>query len=196
MMKCHVILIALLATGCATSPGPTTGDRGNEQIGRYSVIHRGPELEVSVGFSQGGRSIGEEWLIIAVEFMTPPRSDLTTVNRSDITAITPDGRRLALVSQNEYRGSFNTFRIRLERAMEILPIFGRYETAVSPCNRWFLEGPFGGVAVDEITVNTFQVCSGPLVFKVSGGVQPGRWRLIIDLEESRVDIPFELYADE
>jgi hypothetical protein len=27
-------------------------------------------------------------------------------------------------------------------------------------------------------------------------VQPGRWRLLIDLQESRVDIPFELFSDE
>jgi hypothetical protein len=25
---------------------------------------------------------------------------------------------------------------------------------------------------------------------VPGGVQPGRWRLVIELEESRADIPF------
>lgn len=31
-----------------------------------------------------------------------------------------------------------------------------------------------------------------MVFAVPNGVQPGRWRLIIDLEESRADIPFEL----
>jgi len=60
------------------------------------------------------------------------------------------------------------------------------------CDRWFLQGPFGGFAYDEVPVSTFQLCSGPLVFKVSGGVQPGRWRLVIELEESRVDIPFEL----
>jgi len=46
-----------------------------------------------------------------------------------------------------------------------------------------------------VPVNTFQLCSGPLVFRVSGGIQPGRWRLIIELEESRVDIPFVLESD-
>jgi len=40
------------------------------------------------------------------------------------------------------------------------------------------------------------LCSGPLVFKVPGGIQPGRWRLIIEQEESRVDVPFELEAEE
>jgi len=39
------------------------------------------------------------------------------------------------------------------------------------------------------------VCWGPLVFQVPGGVQPGRWRLVIELEESTADIPFELEVD-
>jgi hypothetical protein len=50
----------------------------------------------------------------------------------------------------------------------------------------------GGFAQDEIAISTFEECWGPLVFKVTGGVQPGRWRLVIELEESTADIPFEL----
>ena len=107
-------------------------------------------------------------------------------------AITPDGRRLPLLSQDEYREIFGKIRIRLERAMANLPILGRYDTSMTPCDRWFLRGPFGSFAYDEITINTFQVCYGPLVFRVPGGIQPGRWRVIIDLEESRADIAFEL----
>ncbi len=60
------------------------------------------------------------------------------------------------------------------------------------CDRWFLEEPVGGFAQDEIAISTFEECWGPLVFKVTGGVQPGRWRLVIELEESTADIPFEL----
>ena len=65
-----------------------------------------------------------------------------------------------------------------------------------PCDHWFFRDPFGGFAYDEVSINTFQLCSGPLVFKVVGGIQPGRWRLIIELEESRVDIPFNLEAED
>lgn len=189
-----LLLSLLVASSCSTAPGPGAGDLGTEQLGRYSVIHRGPELEVAVGFSQVSRSLGEEWLTLAVEFATPSRAGSVDVNRFDISVITPDGRRLALVSQNEFRENYGQFRIRLERGMAILPILGRYETATMPCDRWFLEGPFGSFAVDTVNVNTFQVCSGPLVFQVPGGVQPGRWRLIVELEESRADIPFEIEA--
>jgi hypothetical protein len=187
-------LALVVLIGCATSSNPGNTSSGAEQYGRYSVIHRGPELEAAVGFSQAGRSLGEEWMVIAVEFATPSRSGSVEVNRSDIMLITPDGRRLALVGQSEFRENYGQFRVRLERGMAILPILARYDTATMPCDRWFLEAPFGSFAVDTIRVNTFQVCSGPLVFKVAGGVQPGRWRLIVELEESRADIPFEIEA--
>lgn len=189
----RILLPSLLAAGgCSIAPTPGGGESGTEQFGRYSVVHRGPEVEAAVGFSQAGGSLGEEWLVIAVEFATPPRGRSFEVSRSDISMITPGGRRLPLVSQNEFRENYGSFRVRLERGMAILPILARYDTSQMPCDRWFLEGPFGTFAVDTVRVNTFQVCSGPLVFKVAGGVQPGRWRLIVELEESRADIPFEI----
>ncbi len=39
-------------------------------------------------------------------------------------------------------------------------------------------------------MNSSETFLGPLIFSVPGGVQPGRWRLVIELEESRPDIPF------
>jgi hypothetical protein len=193
-LRATAAVVLVVLTGCASSPDRRTQEAGTEQYGRYSVVHRGPEIEAAVGFSQVDRSLGEEWMVIAVEFATPPRGKSFEVNRSDIFLITPDGRRLPLVSQDAFRESYGTFRVRLERGLAILPILARYETSQMPCDRWFLEGPFGSFAVDTIRINTFQVCSGPLVFSVPGGVQPGRWRLIIELEESRADIPFEIEA--
>ena len=84
----------------------------------------------------------------------------------------------------------------VERALRALPILGRYDPTQMPCDRWFLASPFEGFEFDDVYVNTFNICFGPMVFAVPGGIQPGRWRFIIELEESRVDIPFELYADE
>ncbi len=189
-------LVLLLVAGCATSSGPGTTEPGTREVSRYAVIHEGPELAVALGFYEAARSIGDEWLILAVELTASAGSGRTLVNHSDISVITPDGRRLVLVSQEEFRENYGAVRVAVERALRSLPIFGRYDRSQMPCDRWFLVGPFGGFAYDEVPVNTFQLCSGPLVFKVTGGIQPGRWRLIIEQEESRVDVPFELEAEE
>jgi hypothetical protein len=160
------------------------------------VISEGPELTVALGFFQASRSLGDQWLVLAAELTASSGSARAVVNRGDIFVITPEGRRLSLVSQEEFRAHYGEVRIAVDRALRSLPILGRYEPSVMPCDRWFLVDPFGGFAYEEVAVNTFQLCSGPLVFRVAGGVQPGRWRLIIELEESRVDIPFVLEAEE
>ena len=167
---------------------------GVREVSRYAVVHEGPELAVALGFYQATRMIGDEWLVVAVELTASSAGGRSVVNRRDISAITPDGRRLVLVDQEEFRENYGAVRIAVDRALRSLPILGRYDPSEMPCDRWFLVDPFGGFAYDEIPVNTFQLCSGPLVFKVVGGIQPGRWRLVIELEESRVDIPFELEA--
>jgi len=185
----HTLLLTALVftTGCTTSSGP-----GTREVSRYAVTHEGPELAVALGFYQATRSLGDEWLILAVELTASGGSGRSVVNRSDISVIAPDGHRMALVSQEEFRENYSEIRVALERALRSLPILGRYDRSQMTCDRWFLADPFGGFAYDEVSVNTFQWCAGPVVFKVIGGIQPGRWRLIIDLEESRVDIPFEL----
>jgi len=196
MKKCPLLLALLVVAGCATSSGPGTTEPGTREVTRYALIHEGPELAVALGFHHATRSIGDEWLIVAVELTASAQGGRTIVNHSDISVFTPDGRRLALVSQEEFRENYGEIRVALERSLRSLPILGRYERSQMPCDRWFLVGPFGGFAYDEVSVNTFQLCSGPLVFKVVGGIQPGRWRLVIELEESRVDVPFELEAME
>ncbi len=187
-----MVLTLLLIAGCATSSGPGTIEPGTREVSRYAVIHEGPELAVALGFFEATRSIGDEWLILAVELTASAGSGRSIVNHSDISMIAPDGRRIALIGQDEFRENFGQIRVALERALRSLPILGRYDRSQMPCDRWFLVGPFGGFAYDEVPVNTFQLCSGPLVFHVIGGIQPGRWRLIIELEESRVDAAFEL----
>lgn len=193
----HTLMLAavVFATACATSSGTRTTDSGTRSISRYAVLNEGPELDVALGYSQAARSLGDEWLILAVELTASAGGGRSIVDRSDISVIAPDGHRIALVSQEEFRENYSEIRIALERSLRSLPILGRYDRSQMPCDRWFLVDPFGGFARDEVPVNTFQVCSGPLVFRVVGGIQPGRWRLIIDLEESRVDIPFVLEAD-
>ena len=195
MMKRTLLLALLVIAGCATSSGPAATEPGTREVSRYAVIHEGPELAVALGFHQATRSIGDEWLIVAVELTAAAGGGRTIVNHSDILVITPDGRRLALVSQEEFRENYGAVRVAVERALRSLPILGRYDRSQMPCDRWFFQDPFGGFAYDEVPVNTFQLCSGPLVFKVVGGIQPGRWRLVIELEESRVDIPFELESE-
>jgi hypothetical protein len=190
MLKLSTLPLGLLLiTGCATSSQPSASNPGTSQIHRNAVLHEGPELVAAVAYLQGKHSVAEERLILAVEFTSPRGSGPNVVSRSDISIRTPDGRRLELISQDEFRRTFPSIRIPVERTLDFLPLLYRYESRRLPCDRWFLVSPPEMIAFDEIPINSSQTCSGPLVFSVPGGVQPGRWRLIVELEESRADIP-------
>jgi len=191
MLKLSTSLLCLLViNGCSSTSGPRVTDPGTHEIFRNAVVHEGPELVAVVAYLQGKYSVAEEWLILAVELTSPRGSGPNLINRSDISVRTPDGHRLELISQDEYRRNFAGIRIPVERSLNFLPLLYRYEPSRLPCDRWFLVSPPEMIAFDEISINSSQACSGPLVFSVPGGVQPGRWRLVIELEESRADIPF------
>jgi hypothetical protein len=196
-MKLSILLLGLLAiTGCATTSEPNATDPGTHVIHRNAVLHEGPELVAVVAYLQGKNSVAEDRLILAVEFTSPRGSGPNVVSRSDISVRTPEGRRLALISQDEFRRSSARIRIPVERTLDFLPLLYRYQPSRQPCDRWFLVPPPGNIAFDEIPINSSQTCSGPLVFNVPGGVQPGRWRLVIELEESRANIPFVLETED
>jgi hypothetical protein len=192
--KYIVLAVALVAVAACASSGWTPPDEtGTRVTSRSSVFHDGPQIAATVVHPSAERSVGEEWLVLAVELTAQQGSGPFVVRRSDITLRTPDGRRLTVLSQDEFRGTYPRFQIPVERALSYLPLLDRYKPGRDvPCNRWFLAPPPGMLTFDEIPISSSQICSGPLAFEVPGGAQPGRWRLIIELEESRADIPFLL----
>jgi len=197
-MKYSALLLAfLVTTACTSSGGLQTTGPGTHEITRFAVLHEGPEIAAIVAHPSGKRSLGEEWLTLAVEVTGTQGSKPVVIERSDISVRTPDGRRLTPISQNEFRGNYPRLKIPVERTLANLPLLDRYKLSRDvPCNQWFLTAPPGTITFDEIPLSSSQICSGALIFKVPGDIQPGRWRLIIELVESRADIPFMLELDQ
>jgi hypothetical protein len=193
----HTFLLGLLVVAaCATSPAPNSSDPGILVIHSNAVLYRGPELVATVVYGQGKRSVAEEWLTLAVELTSPDGSGPTVVRRSNISLYAPDGQRLPLASQEEFFRNLAVLRIPLELTLNYLPLLNRYEPGRIPGDRWFFAISATSVGFDEIPISSSQQFSGPLVFSVPGGVQPGRWRLVFDLEESRANIPFTIELKE
>jgi len=72
------------------------------------------------------------------------------------------------------------------------PASARFEGSMGRAQEWFFSPPGFFFHRDTIYPSNFQYCTGPMVFRVPGGVQPGEWTLLIDLEESTVRLPFVL----
>lgn len=189
-------LIILLLTSCATSMDSDPSNPGTRVIHRNAVLYEGPELVAAVAYLQGKHSVAEEWLTLAVELTSPRGSGPTIIRRGDISAYNPEGRRLALISQDEFFRNSAKLRFPVERTLDYLPLLYRVEPSRMPSERWFYAISAEVIGFDEIPVNSSQRFQGPLVFSVPGGVQPGRWRLVIELPESRPDIPFTIAVKE
>jgi len=194
MIRILLLVVPLAAAACSSGTG--TSYEGVRETGRYSVTYEGPEIEAVVRFHGVDRDMGGGWLVVVAQLRGSPRAGVTSIHRDDISLRTPDGRHLLLVTQSEFREAYREIHSRVRRLVSSSEPLQTYASDVRRCDRWFLAEVGGGFSHDELSISSFEVCWGPLVFAVPGGVQPGRWRLIIELEESRADIPFNLEAPE
>jgi hypothetical protein len=119
-------------------------------------------------------------------------SGVTPVSRQDIRLRAPDGTMIDLPSQSEFRGVRGSMQVAFRQENAWGPPASRFVGRLTRVEDWFFS-PVGQTSHREtVHPSSLQYCSGPLVFKVPGGVQAGRWALVIDLEEMRAEIPFEL----
>jgi len=190
------LLSLLLMTACATSQDVDPSAPGTSVMNRNAVLYEGPEMVAAVTYQQGKYSVAQEWLVLGVEMTSPRGSGPTIVRRNDISVFSPDGRRLSIIGQEDFVSAFVRLRIPMERTLNSLPLLYRVEPSRMPNDRWFYSVDARSVAFDEIPLNSSERFLGPLVFNVPGGVQPGRWRLVFELEESRPDIPFVIEINE
>jgi hypothetical protein len=181
--------LTLVLAGCTSAV-----DVGNgvTRHGDYLYSYEGPELEATVATHQTVSALGETWLVLALNLRSVSPSGKLSIERSAVSVMTPDGRRLPLITQEAFRAAYSQIHTMVRRADFTIPSPQTDPRALRYCDRWFFAEVGEGFAADELYLFNFERCSGPLVFEVPGGVQPGRWRLIIELEESRVDVPFEL----
>lgn len=183
------LTLALAMLGCTSAI-----DLGNgvSRRGDHYYQYEGPEVEAAVGTHQTASSLGENWLVLAFYLRSVSPSGTLTIEREAVSVLTPDGHRLPLATQERFREAYSQIHALVRRAEFSTPDPQTDPRALRYCDRWFFAEIGEGFAADELYLVNFEPCTGPLVFEVPRGVQPGRWRLIIELEESRVDIPFEL----
>ncbi len=182
-------VLTLVAGACTTDVDMGNGIR---RRGDHLFFYDGPELEATLGTHETTRSLGENWLVLAVFLRAASGAGSLSIERKAVAVMSPDGHRLPLVTQDEFRAAYPQIYTRVRRAEFPSPSAGSPTAPLQTCDRWFFVEIGEGFATDKLYLTSFMQCSGPLVFSVPQGVQPGRWRLIIDLEESRVDIPFEV----
>ena len=117
---------------------------------------------------------------------------MVQVSRENVGLITPGGYTVDLPTRTEFRQVSGSLRMALERTNAWQPPSSRFVGSIAPCGEWFFSPPGSQNHREIVSPSGFQYCTGPLIFQLPGGVQPGRHVLTIHLEESTVKIPFVL----
>jgi hypothetical protein len=190
-----VLVIGLVAAstvgflGCSSAT--PTDTPGVDELGRYVLRQEGPQVDAVLGYRFATNSIGADWLLLEVN-LSSPRQQSAEIKRENVWVRTPDGTRVPMASQRLFGEDYGSLRPVIDQANIQRDPMDYFPPNRRDCRLQFFVGPGDGVAFDEVSVNDRRACQGKLFFKIPGGVQPGRWTLGIDLEESTVRIPFQI----
>jgi len=140
--------------------------------------------------------IADELMVLRVAISAGETSSV--VKLDNIRLRTPDGRDIRPMEQaGLHKIYFGKLRMELIQANAWSRPSSRFMTTRQECAAWFVTPPDAPQPrSNSIHPSRSQVCYGPLLFEVPNGIQPGRWVLVIDLEESQPRVPFELKLPE
>ena len=185
------VAVAAAAANVACTTATPTDTPGIDELGRYILRQEGPEVDAVLGYRFATNSIGSDWLLLEVN-LSSPRQRSAEIMREDVWVRTPDGTKVPLASQKLFGEDYGALRPVIDKANIQRDPMDYFPPNRRDCRVQFFVGPGNGVAFDSVSVNDRRACQGKLFFKIPGSVQPGRWTLGIDLEESQVRIPFEI----
>ncbi len=183
---CFVLVAAIGFVGCSSAE--PTDDPGVERVGKYLLMHKGPQSEVVVGYRFAQQSLGSDWLVLEMAMTSPP-NQTAVMKRENVAVKTPAGETVLLATQREFNEAYGTLQSRLRAADVVRDPMNYWPPRKSECAIRFFTTPGTGVSFDEVTVNDFRACEGRLLFNIPGGVQAGRYILTIGLDTSEVEIP-------
>jgi hypothetical protein len=187
----HRLLIAatILIAGCASST--PTAVEGVTNPTDTSALATGPDAHVFVDAGYASTRLGDRWLVLEAVLSARSGSRIE-IHRDAITVRTPSGLTLPLATQQEYAEAYGELRSAVLHPAVAEPSPRTFGAPRRSCDRWFFAPPGEGFAADSLSIGGAEQCWGVLVFQVPGGVQPGPWRLEIDLVEADVRLPFRV----
>lgn len=180
------VSIALLAPAAGRAQPEGTLKRLGKTLLRYT----GQEVEVVLSYRFAAANPGEPWLLLVVA-VTGRTGKAIEIKREKVFLITPTGERVAMATQKEFAEASGGLRAMLARAsINQEPV--DYWADRTPQALQLFTLPGEGLAFEAFTVNDRLVAIGPIFFHFPAGVVPGTYRLVLEVQEERVNIPFEL----
>jgi len=191
-MRFSRLLTPVLVAGlCAFSSAPSSTTPEFTQRAKHLVVYDGPEIKAHLEYWWADDYISTSNLMLKLSLMVDGTQS-TEVRRDRIAVLSPDGSTIPLVDPREFQRQYPDLISALDLNNAWGPPPESFSGILKNCGRWFLSLPGNFRDQPLLTVTPGYFCSGPLIFAVPDGVQPGQWVLIIGLEEGDVRIPFTL----
>ena len=193
-----VAVLGLVASGCGSvtpaMPNPIT-EPIVDQPGRYIVRYRDLVIEVVVETKYATNNIAEDWLILNVA-LSGMTGAATKVDRNLISVRTPDGRTIPMPTYREFNAAYTELASAARRAALTSDPLDFTRGGRRDCQIDFFPLPGSGRSSrTALNVTKNDLCVGMLYFPIRGGVQPGRWKLILEFVETEAVVPFILEVD-
>ena len=192
-------VLGFVTAGCSSTtpamPNPIT-EPVIDEPGRHIVRYRDAVIEIVVDSKFAANSLGDEWMILNTA-MSGMTGATTVVERKLMSLRTPDGRTIPMPGYREFNDAYPELASAIRRAQLAADPLDFTRAGRRPCSIGFFPTPGSGrSAKTALNVSKNDICVGFLYFPVQGGIQPGNWRLIVDFEETRADVPFTIEAPE
>lgn len=196
MKVSRYIIVVFFAIMIFAADSAITQEVEVSREGRWRIWYTSPDLRAELDTHWADGHLGDEWIILKLALSGGTSGGVTTVSRDRIRLRTPDGVALDLPTQAEFRGVRGSMSSAFQQENAWGPPAARFVGSKRRVIDWFFSPPGTTFHRENVYPSTMQYFAGPLVFEVPGGVQPGEWKLIIDLEETRAEIPFVLGENE
>jgi hypothetical protein len=145
-----------------------------------------------IGYRLANMSVGEEWLLL--EFGTTLRDGVPsyTMKRDALSLDTPDGKKIPMASNEEYRKvDLRAMQNREKVQRDSINYFP--PSASRPCRiGFFSEIESRTMAYDQVELSPTRGCVGRIFFRVPGGITYGQHWLNVQFEKSLVRVPFRI----
>jgi hypothetical protein len=181
--------VAALSLLMATTALAAPENASVKQMGASSLVYRGPELNVALGYRYARAAIGSKWLLLDTELTAT--ANVVTLPRQDIAVETPSGEIVPMATQDQFARDYGTMRASISAAnIASQPL--NYLVPQRPRRLRYFARPGFQLAFSTMWINPNWNYFGRLYFELPGGVQPGQYALLIHLPKETVRIPFTL----
>jgi hypothetical protein len=194
-------IVVVAGLGPAATADDMTPSQAGEQVGIEGTFIRvaaNDEGWVVVAYRTANEAVGGEYMLLRVGITLVQTEGAQKITRDGIKLVTPDGRVLPLMTQEEAEKAVGELAMLTKRAAMDSDSVDYFPRSFNrPCELKFFAAnaaPRANVAYDQVELASQTACVGVLYFHVPGGIQYGNYNLDVKFDNSIVKVPVEIMS--